>query len=46
VGIVVTDCTVDFAKNFNLFQLAVLALHAVRHVRHLFTHGGGVAGWP
>ena len=44
VGIVVTDCTVDFAKNFNLFQLAVLALHAVRHVRHLFTHGGR-GGW-
>ncbi|MNZ69913.1 hypothetical protein D3C78_882290 [compost metagenome] len=39
VCIVVADRTVDFAQDFNLFQLAVLALHTVRHVCHLFTHG-------
>ncbi|MNE40461.1 hypothetical protein D3C80_1344840 [compost metagenome] len=39
VRIVVADRTVDFAQDFNLFQLAELALHTVRHVRHLFTHG-------
>ena len=40
VGVVVTHRAVDFAEDLNLLQLTILAFHAVRHVRHLFTHGG------
>ena len=40
VGVIVTDRAVDFAEDFNLLQLTVLALHTVRDVRHLFTHRG------
>ena len=40
VGVIVPHRAVDFAKNFNLIQLTILALHTVSDVRHLFTHGG------
>ena len=38
VGVIVTHSTVDFSEDFNLVELAVLTLHAIRHVCHFFAH--------
>ena len=39
VGVIVTDRAVDFAEDLHLVKLAVLALHTVGDVCHLFTDG-------
>ena len=39
VGVIVTDRAVDFAEDLHLVKLAVLALHTVGDVSHLFTNG-------